>query len=89
MKITLEVEVIYIYLEKFIRILYDGFRGYSFSLKGVGSQEYIFPQHQTIHYRKGINYVINVINNVINSGIKNLSQSLTCAPLVPVEKLLQ
>lgn len=51
-KITLEVEMTYVSLEQFIRILYDERRGYSFSLKGKANEENIVPQHQTIHYRK-------------------------------------
>ena len=55
-KVTLDTEMNYVASEKFIRILYNGCRGYSSSSKGTGSPESIFPQHLTIHYRKWEQY---------------------------------
>lgn len=48
MKIPLGTEMTGVSLEWLIRILYHGYRGYSFSLKGMGSQENTLQEVRTM-----------------------------------------
>lgn len=70
----------YTSLEKFTRILQDGYRGYSFSLKKWAVKE-IF----SLSIRQ---YCIERANNVITNGIKNPSQVSHLYPFVSGERVL-
>lgn len=80
-KVTLDTEMNYVSSEKFIRILYNGCSGYSFSLKEQAVQ--------SLFSLSIWQYTIESGNNVINNDIKDPSQWSHLHPFIPAENLLQ
>ena len=80
-KVTLDTEMNYVSSEKLIRILYNGCRGYSFSLKAQAVQ--------SLFSLSIWQYTVGSGNNVINNDIKDLSQWSHLHPFIPAGNLLQ